>query len=718
MAYDRNRGVVVLFGGHISSSPSYLGDFWEWDETQETWTERALESDTPTPRNSHAMAYDSARNKVVLFGGFNYPDYCEGTEHRCGDTWEFDGVTGNWTDRMPSGETPTARNSHSMAYDSDRGRTTLFGGVNYDGCNEGAGNYCAYTWEWNGTAGTWKKWTMAADAEKPSARSGLDLAYHSTRDKVVLFGGITNSDCGEGADNYCAYTWEWDEWGIPQCANETDPCWKQVSATGPTARSNHAMAYDRARGTVVLFGGDNSHDCAEGSDSDCGYTWEWGIWGSQICANEIDPCWKLAATTGPIARSFHCLAFDNSRGKIVLFGGIYYTQFLSHSFRDTWEWDGELESWEEKTPTVYKPSSRWSSAMVYDSTREKMVLFGGYDGGDRLSETWEWDGSASERAAQLIEVPFITSRADKNASIEKVAVSGWIGGAGNDTSGAVLNTWDEGLWKEIGVNDSDPDSPGLVQWSLADSTIVRRLFYGDGLALNFAATPTNPNGQAIELSRIAVDYIEIRVKYHIGGNQLSWGFDSTDTCNFWQDSFYSGADESCEGWTVDNASTPCSIQEPDEWCITVDTNEIGIASPYVFKDAGKYQYLQIHANNRNAETEVSFSWQLSDESDFVPGRILAIDVGPDMDDTFHTYKIPLDHPDWEKTDRIIRLRLDLPDTTEGDEFAIDWIRLTGEFTEYSCDNFLDDDADSLTDCHDDDCFGDDACPADGDFDGD
>src|SRR5436309_145576 len=86
-----------------------------------------------SPRDRHAMAYDSARGRVVLFGGSGL-----------GDTWEWDGTS--WTQRASSG--PPPRYKHAMAYDSARGRVVLFGG---DGA---AGPYLADTWEWDGTAWT------------------------------------------------------------------------------------------------------------------------------------------------------------------------------------------------------------------------------------------------------------------------------------------------------------------------------------------------------------------------------------------------------------------------------------------------------------------------------------------------------------------------------------------------------------------------------------
>ncbi len=61
---------------------------------------------TTSPRGlwGHAMAYDSARQRVVLFGG-----YSQG--HRA-DTWEWDGK--NWTQIKPT-TSPGGLWGHAMA---------------------------------------------------------------------------------------------------------------------------------------------------------------------------------------------------------------------------------------------------------------------------------------------------------------------------------------------------------------------------------------------------------------------------------------------------------------------------------------------------------------------------------------------------------------------------------------------------------------------------
>jgi hypothetical protein len=324
MTYDSARGRVVLFGGLGNEVPRV--DTWEWDGN--TWVERTPAT-SPPARWGHAMAYDSARGRVVLFGG--YAPYLS-------DTWEWDGKT--WVQRSPAAS-PSARYGHSMAYDSARGRVVLFGG------ETGLGQFASDTWEWDGNT-----WVERTPATRPSPRSGHRMAYDSARGRVVLFGGFYP----DGASHYLADTWEWD-----------GNAWvERTPASSPTARAGFAMVYDSACGRVMLFG----------RNGDLADTWEWdGITWVQ----------RTPATSAPV-RGEHAMAYDSARGRVVLFGGSW-DGFLA----DTWEWDGN--TWVERTPAT-SPPFRYVHAMAYDSARERVVLFGGRGNNGYFADTWEWDGIA------------------------------------------------------------------------------------------------------------------------------------------------------------------------------------------------------------------------------------------------------------------------------------------------------------------------------------
>ncbi len=363
MAWDGARQRTVLFGGNA------LSDTWEWDGT--TWVQR-MPATSPSARAGHAMAWDPVRQRVVLFGG-------DDGHGPLSDTWEWNGST--WIQRAPP-SSPSARRAHTMAWDPVRQRVLLFGGSATTGVD------FTDTWEWNGT--TWALLTPAASPSNPlgSASWGSSLATDEVRQRLVLFGpagtwewdGTTwlhrtpTVSPGQVSGSSAAFdavrqrvvlfcwgtTWEWD-----------GTTWSERARTVSPPSSN-AIEYDAARHQVVLFGG-----MAGATSSSETWAWDGTPWVQQL------------PTTAPPARTGHRLAYDAARQRIVLFGG---TSSVGASLADTWEWDGT--SWAEKTPLV-SPPARQDHALAYDVARQRVVLFGGRTAGYvNLSDTWEWDGTS------------------------------------------------------------------------------------------------------------------------------------------------------------------------------------------------------------------------------------------------------------------------------------------------------------------------------------
>ena len=382
MAYDSTRGVVVLFGGRGENDWYLLDDTWEWDGT--SWVE-CNPASQPTGRREHTMVYDSVRGVIALFGGFDI----NGTI--LDDTWEYDGM--NWVQRSPA-SWPPARAGHAMAYDIARSIVVLFGGYYISGGNA---IQRSDTWEWDGTS-----WVERNPISHPTARKDHSMTYDSLRGITVLFGGLAGS-------TYRGDTWEWDGTN-----------WVERSlGSNPSPRGNFSMTYNNARGLVVLFGGVNSsvllddtwewdggsywvqrtpsdhpsmrhlHDMVYdsvhgvtilfgGRDQNIEYqedTWEWN--GTNWTQQDL--------VTHPSARFMHAMAYDSARGVVVLFGGD--NDYLED---DTWEFDGT--NWVQRNPASH-PSARDGHAMAYDSARGVVVLFGGFAGSTYKADTWEWNGT-------------------------------------------------------------------------------------------------------------------------------------------------------------------------------------------------------------------------------------------------------------------------------------------------------------------------------------
>jgi hypothetical protein len=267
MAYDAARQVVVLFGGYSEDTMGYYGTTWTWNG--QNWSLANFAG--PGPRIGASMVYDDRRGVCVLVSG-GMPDQALPAQ----DTWEWNGVT--WSLVANNGP---ARRQHALAYDKARGRVVLFGGYQLAILGPDQPD----TWEWDG-----QQW-LRVSTDGPAKRFGCALAYDEARGEVVLFGGydpLGNSDPRDRS-RYYGDTWAW---------NGT--AWTQRAETGPSARSGHNMVYDTERRTISLFGGSDS-----GSE-----TWEWN--GSQ---------WSLRSQSTPPARLNHGMAYDTARREVLLYGG-------------------------------------------------------------------------------------------------------------------------------------------------------------------------------------------------------------------------------------------------------------------------------------------------------------------------------------------------------------------------------------------------------------
>jgi uncharacterized protein (TIGR03437 family) len=286
MAYDSATGQVIMFGGYGGKGQANLGDTWTWD-TVLNWRQNTFLATKPSARALHAMAYDSVRGQVVLFGGV------DSNGDILNDTWVYSG--GTWTQKSPP-VSPPGRVYHSMAFDSAHGQVVLFGGAATDSVIT-APPALDDTWLWNGST-----WTQASPQTSPSARYLNALAYDSAHGQVVLFGGQDVSE------NPLGDTWVWDGFN-----------WMQKSPeTSPPSDSGGAMAYDSTHGQAVLFGG------IAGGYSSATWIWDGSNWT------------KESPATSPPGRYLAALAYDSTDDLVFLFGGNNGQTI----FDDTWTWLG------------------------------------------------------------------------------------------------------------------------------------------------------------------------------------------------------------------------------------------------------------------------------------------------------------------------------------------------------------------------------------------
>ncbi len=321
-----------------------------------------------------------------------------------------------WDPRMPYwGATTT--------YDTNRGRGLVYGGCThyfYD-----SDSYCQMPsnkfWAWEDG-----QWSLLQPPSKPSERSLSAMSFSPVDDQVVLFGGKSS---------YISYepilgdTWVW--------KNER---WRELELEeSPSRRFGHAMAYDAAEDTRVLFGGctaltDNLGSCSQYSDET--YLFKNGAWqlvesysspsarmdhrmiynpatqqillfGGQTADGQFsNEVWMFITSIGqwfqlddaPIdARMGHMMVYDEASARILVLGGASsWTDEVPDGPSDVWAYDQNNGVWEEVVPRVDEvpqapetiPQDIVFAAGFYDRRNQSVVQLGGV--GFQF-KTWRWD---------------------------------------------------------------------------------------------------------------------------------------------------------------------------------------------------------------------------------------------------------------------------------------------------------------------------------------
>lgn len=276
-------GKLLIYGGRTyrGSAEAFLGDTWTYDAFRNEWSE--LDGAGPQARSQHAMAFDSKRGEVLLFGGY------VGSSFTYADTWLLDVADGSWR-RVRPPTAPSGRAGSVLVYDEQLDLYVMFAGAEEPPAPELP---LAETWLFDPEAETWIDVTSSVAPELVSEGHPtlfeLAMVYDKAAQRAVLliageatwtFDGIKRewiqSDRqgtqGLGADYMVAAafdgrlgrtvayggapvarvrgTWLFDYTAGNWVEAETPP------DPGPIV--NHAMAYEPRLGATFLFGGATS----------------------------------------------------------------------------------------------------------------------------------------------------------------------------------------------------------------------------------------------------------------------------------------------------------------------------------------------------------------------------------------------------------------------------------------------------------------------------
>lgn len=492
---DAKRDRILLLGGFGWTRVDQL---WQHAlDPNSEWQPFTVGGDHPAPRESPTAIYDPKNDRALFFGGFDGQTYFD-------EVWELR-LNGQprWTLLSPSGQAPAGRFRHSAVFDSRLERMIVFGGENRQGSmNDAWALYLRGRLRWE---------RLSPAGEAPAPRTGAVAVYDSSKSRMLLVGGDTEPIL-DRAQN----AWELDL--------SSAPSWKRLAPggfdPGPLdfgagildGESNRVLFYD-AKGTSVLalsLGEPVSWTLLDpGSIGPRPRLFEmpvavrvgrgmWihgGAYGSLPRADtwtfalDGPPVWTRVPVEGePENRTGHTAVFDSRRDRMILYGGWPSPNdvpYQGRSRHELWVQDfARGDMWTPLVSTGPAPPYRAFHTAIYDSLRDRMVIFGGYDGSNLRNDVWALNLGSDPQWEQLQAQGAAPSPRDAATAIyDPNADRMIVFGGGRVTS----DTWALPLhgapaWEEISPSGTLP--PGRrEQTAVYDPALRRMLVFGGNTAV-------------------------------------------------------------------------------------------------------------------------------------------------------------------------------------------------------------------------------------------
>jgi hypothetical protein len=283
----------------------------------------------PGPRAAAAIAYDTQRQRAVLFGGLR--EWNGSVWIYDNSTWEWDGQ--DWI-KINTPVSPTGRYLHAMAYDEKRGTIVMYGGKNSNG-------NLADLWEYDGS-----NWRRLCPVCNPAARYGHKMFFNSELEMIVMYGGQLG-----GVGYTEAWTWDGNAWN-----------YLTIDTSSPGI-FNAPLIHLPEQGRSISF-----------MPGDYGGTWIW----------ENTTWSKLDLPLQPPLRNEAVFVYDPMANASVLYGGRADHDLY---FNDTWVLEGNTWS---PIKIARAPQLRAQAAAFYDPIRQSIIIYGGSINHRIYSDMWEF----------------------------------------------------------------------------------------------------------------------------------------------------------------------------------------------------------------------------------------------------------------------------------------------------------------------------------------
>ena len=166
-------------------------------------------------------------------------------------------------------------------------------------------------------------------------------------------------------------------------------CSAQWSSRGPEPRVGSTAVLDTEHNKMIVFGG---YTYTPDSPPAAHFNDVWYL--NSATSTSPSATWELVTPKGtpPSPRGGHTAVYDSTHNRMIIFGG--FGGFANPTLNDVWvlkNADGSsgTPTWEQLHPSGTLPGIRFFHVAVYNPTANRMVIFGGDNGeGVDYNDVW------------------------------------------------------------------------------------------------------------------------------------------------------------------------------------------------------------------------------------------------------------------------------------------------------------------------------------------
>lgn len=308
---------------------------------------------------------------------------------------------------------------------------------------------------------------IAQTSRGPRAGEDCALMFDPRTHRIILFGGKDDHDVNLN-----------EVWSLDLAAQRWEPILAENE--GPPASEDHTAIYDPLGHRMIIYGGENGLTTNQ-------------TWSFDFAARR----WRdMTAQSEAPAREDHTAIYDSRGKRMIIFGGRNNDGKNDYiNIHEVWALDldpqsATFEQWQNLTNEERHPLGRSDHAVVYDSLRNRMVIFGGWDKEKKepLQDTWAFyfdDSAKGSNFWKQIKTKYSQPPERRHAAgVYDVSRNCFIIFGGFGDEGYLNDVWALDLTKDIWINITPGPQPRLDHQVVFDPTSQRLLLYGGDARLD------------------------------------------------------------------------------------------------------------------------------------------------------------------------------------------------------------------------------------------